>query len=349
MATPGHLKISIIVAVLASMGCTTFHDRPAPHKPVQFASAPTPGGEKFPNWPMPPATTWGALLGTESLKRVVRDREAAGAGTTGAVAEHIYFPSLGEDVKFKAKPIPRRLDGINNAPRKELAAYNIQFLFLDPEDFVVPTTMVACVPLAQWHVGEKDRKQHKTNLKGANCMFIVVALWLKDVTVPEVLYDESRFLKDPTYAYYLSNLNLFTYLIKHQDARSGNFLISTNDARRQVFTIDNGSTFNQPLHNFFVPNWNLIRVAALRKASIDRLRKLQRGDLDPLLVVAQAEFQDDGSVIQVKPGPSLDDSKGALRQGGTIQFGLTKTEIDDVWDRIQKLIAQVDDGSLPVF
>ena len=349
MASPGHLTVLIIVATLASMGCTTFHDRPAPHKPVQFDAAATPGGEKFPNWPMPPATTWDALLSEEGLKHVVRERKSAGAGTTGAMKEQVYFPELGRDVPFKVKKIPRRLDGINNAPRKELAAYNIQFLFLDPEDFVVPTTMVYCAPLAQWHEGDKDRKQHKTNLKGANCMFIVAALWLKDLRVPEVLYDEARFLKDPTYAYYLSNLNLFTYLVKHQDARRGNFLTSTDDTRRQVFTIDNGSTFNQPLHNFFVPNWNLIRVAALRQDSIDRLRKLKRGDLDPLLVVAQVAFEEDGSVVQVKPGASLDDSKGAVREGDTIQFGLTKKEIDDVWDRIQKLIAQVDDGSLPVF
>ena len=54
-------------------------------------------------------------------------------------------------------------------------------------------------------------------------------------------------------------------------------------------------------------------------------------------------------MAQVKPGPSLDDSKGALRRDDTIQFGLTKREIDDIWKRMQKLIGQVDAGTLPVF
>ena len=33
---------------------------------------------------------------------------------------------------------------------------------------------------------------------------------MKDVTLPDPLYDEQRFLSDPNYAYFLSNFNVFT-------------------------------------------------------------------------------------------------------------------------------------------
>ena len=36
-------------------------------------------------------------------------------------------------------------------------------------------------------------------------------------------------------------------------------------------------------------------------------------------------------------------------EGKTLQFGLTDDEIEDVWERIQDLIEDVDDGEIPVF
>ena len=138
-------------------------------------------------------------------------------------------------------------------------------------------------------------------------------------------------------------------MIGHRDGREGNFLVSKNDSRRQVFAIDNGSTFNPWGYNYFVPNWDVIRVAAVRKETVDRLRKLTRADLDFLLVVSQLEVGEDGVARQVPPGKSRDDDEGALRQGTTIQFGLTRKELDKVWGRIQELIAEVDSGKLPVF
>jgi hypothetical protein len=87
----------------------------------------------------------------------------------------------------------------------------------------------------------------------------------------------------------------------------------------------------------------------VRKRTIDRLRGLTRSDLDRMLVLVQMKQDSDGMIHRVPAGKSIDDSKGALHDGDTIQFGLTKKEIDKVWKRIQKLKEQVDDGSLPVF
>jgi hypothetical protein len=342
------LGMTLAISAVALMPGCAFFSPAAPHKPVEFGSAPPPKrAEKFPNWPMPPALDFNELNIAERTRYKVEQAGSAGGGTTGAEERTVLLLHTGETVKVKVKATPGDLDGINNAPRKEMAAYLIQRLFLDPEDFVVPTTFADCIDADRWraeHGGDA-----KLNVEGLNCALVVVSLWLKDVTLPAPLYDEQRFLTDPDYAYFLSNFNVFTYVVGHRDGREGNFLVSKNDALRQVFSIDNGSTFNPWGYNYFVANWDVIRVAAVRRETVDRLRKLSREDLDYLLVVSQLEVGEDGVARQVPPGKSLDDDKGALMRGNTIQFGLTKHEIDQVWKRIQKLIAQVDSGQLPVF
>jgi hypothetical protein len=40
---------------------------------------------------------------------------------------------------------------------------------------------------------------------------------------------------------------------------------------------------------------------------------------------------------------------GAKYTDGTVQYGLSKSEIDAVWDRIQNVIAEVDAGNIQVF
>jgi len=118
-----------------------------------------------------------------------------------------------------------------------------------------------------------------------------------------------------------------------------------------AFAIDYGVSFGQPwpYYNWFVPNWNVLRVPAVRKETVDRLRALERADLDFLHVVAQLEADEQGLLHLVSPGPPIDADRGASRRGTTVQFGLTEGEIDDVWQRIGALIGDVDSGSLPVF
>jgi hypothetical protein len=178
----------------------------------------------------------------------------------------------------------------------------------------------------------------------------VLALWLEELKLPNPLLDPVRFDSDYVYAYFMSNLNLVTYLMKHHDGREGNFLVSTIPNRRQVFAIDNGVAFGGIWYNWFVANWNSIRVPALRKESIDRLRGLTEQDFhDALGVVAQLELDDDGIYRIVDPGPNLDDDDGVRREGKILQLGLTDDEIEDVWDRVEDLIEDVDDGTIPVF
>ena len=170
-----------------------------------------------------------------------------------------------------------------------------------------------------------------------------------NVKIPEKLYDESRFLKDYTYSYFMSNFNILAYLIDHRDAKPSNILVSTDENRRQVFSIDNDIAFGDFVYSYFRAHWNEIRVAALRKDSIDRLRRLQRQDLDFLEVVSQMEKNENGVLLRVPVGDKMSPDGGVCIKDGTVQFGLTKAEIDDMWERMQSLISEVDSGKIPVF
>lgn len=74
---------------------------------------------------MPPALDFDELAVVERERAVyaVKETEAAGAGTTGAEAATLTLPDVAGDIKFKVKLVPGDLDGINNSPRKEMAAY----------------------------------------------------------------------------------------------------------------------------------------------------------------------------------------------------------------------------------
>ncbi len=316
-----------------------------PREPVRFGTASRPAGaEGFPNWTAPPTEAMRAMAGDEAHLESVKHTDA---GTSGA---REIMVSLGDTSgKLKAKKVPDDLDGINNSPRKELAAYAIQRFFLDPEDYVVPATVLRCIPIDVFRADQGS--DVPPNVAGTRCRLLVLSMWFQDVRLLEGnLLDRERFLTEPGYAYYMSNLNLFTYLIEHQDGRDGNFLVS-DDGRRQVFAIDNGVSFGQPwpFYNWFVMNWNVLRVPAVRSDPVERLRPLTREDLDSLLVVAQLEPDADGVLKLVPPGPPHDPHRGATRRGDVLQFGLTEAEVDAIWTRIQDLVASVDAGELPVF
>lgn len=315
-ASPGASTLSrfaiaaTLAAVLASVslgGCTVLPVRRAPAA-QSYASRPSPHeAAPFPNWPVPPHEAERLVL--HSRHKLVSEK-SAGSGTTGAEKEVISFPDDGLVVGIKWKLMdPRRklysdrLDGINNSPRKELAAWRIQRLFLEPESYVVPFTTAYCVPMAD--AAEANREKGPT-LEGSQCQLGVAALWLNDITLELPLLDPERFNGDYVYAYFLSNLNLFTYLAKHHDGRDGNFLVSKDPARRQAFSIDNGVSFGAGFgglfYNWFVANWNSIRVPALRAESVDRLRALESADLTATLgVVSQLELDDQGIYRNVPP------------------------------------------------
>jgi len=343
----GLLFILLFLFILSLAGCASrgkVEDRQ-----LQFQEAPSPSVKgQFPNWQFPPH-----VLETTIYQRAMagelhaKEMERTAHGTTGALVLINHDEVSGKDIKWKFKKnVPGWVDSFNTSPRKELAAYNVQKLFLDPEDYVVPTCLAFCVPRDRY---EKRGGYAAATLKGTDCVLGLASIWMENVTIPDTLYDESRFLKDPAYAYFMSNFNLLTYLIQHRDGRVGQFLVAKDDKRRQVYSIDNGISFGFWPYNFFIEQWQDIHVPALRQDSIERLRTIQRQDLDFLAVIAQLELDDKG-ILRPKPvGENLDPKEGAKYKDGILQYGLSISEIDNLWDRIQNIIAEVDAGNIQVF
>jgi hypothetical protein len=294
--------------------------------------------------PLPPENLE-QLLAHEEIW--VRSESPAGSGVTGAFKDVLFFPAHDIEVTVKWRPVPRGdADGWNNSPRKELAAYAVQKLFLDPVDYVVPTLAARCVSLDRYH---ERHPAMKPTLDDTRCVLVVAAIWLDNVRVPETLYDPDEFAADPRYAYHLANFNVLSYLIDHRDGRDGNILTSVDPANRRVFAVDNGISFGPKIYNVFVQNWHTIRVPALPKESVDRLRGVTGTDLERLGVLLQMQVDRRGLLQHVPADPNLDPSKGSRASGDMIQLGLTESEIDDVHRRIQKVIDLVDSGKLAVF
>ena len=268
-------------------------------------------------------------------------------GVAGAQKATMAFPDddLRLQVKWKVAP-HRKLDGWNNNPRKELATYVVQRWFLDPRDYVVPTVAVRAVPLAAYQ--RLDPKARPT-VDGMECVVGTVALWLQHTIEPEPLYDPARFATDAAYAYHFSNLNVLTYLVAHRDGRPGNILAADTDSNRRVFAVDNGISFGGMIYNFLTTNWDVLRVGAVRREVVERLRTVDAVALGALATLVELEVGDDGMLRSVAAGPPIDPQCGARVASDRIQLGLTTAEIDGLGERIAVLLRRIDEGSLAQF
>ena len=332
------------LAIVFFTGCAS------PPTDIRFELVPPPSvGGPHPNRSHAPLVTLEEFQRFDRMPLHIVSEKGAGSSTTGARKVVIRLSDSDTEVTIKTKNFPPFLDGLNNSPRKELAAYAIQRFFLDPIDYVVPTYGVRCTPLETW---EKSNSGLPVTLDGTECALISYAFWLQDVTLPDPLYDEQRFSTDARYAYNLGNFNILTYLISHHDNRLGNFLVSKNEEDRRVFAIDNGTSFGAFLFNWFYPpnmSWRKIKVPALPMSAVNRLRNLKERDLDTLGVVLQLEADSDGILRIEKPGEPIDEEDGVSVHDTTIQLGLTDDEIEDVWERIEDLLADIDDGKIGTF
>ncbi len=340
-----------IALLLGLSACDTIPENTG--MPLQFESAKRPAeASDYPNWPHPPGELereLPKLLAAGEEKPVSAERTAQ--GISGALSiELLFFEGTAEEtvIRFKWKELPAKtLDEINNSPRRQLAAYEFQKLFLDPEDYVVPTSGIICISLEKFE--KATGGTGRPTVPESNCVFGLLQLWLVNVTPSADYYEEARFVSDPTYAYYLANFNLFTYLTDFGDAKEGNYMISKEPDRRQIYSVDNDIAFEAFVRNPFLGDWGRIFVAALRRDSIERLRRLRREDLDALGVVAQFERDENGIFREVAPGNNLFPNKGVRLTGDTVQLGLNTNEINKVWNRLQDLIGRVDRGEILLF
>lgn len=247
-------------------------------------------------------------------------------------------------IQVKWKKAARGGQAVNNQPRYELAAYELQKLFLEPEDYVVPPTAVRCLPMGRY---PKTESQASPTFKNTSYVFFALQYWLENVS-NKFKFDKKRFKSDPTYARFIGNLNIFTYLIKHSDSNVGNFLISVAPSDPRVFVVDNGLAFGDIVSDRgFV--WRNIRVKRLPNETIERLRNITQADLENSLGVVAQFGAVDGHLIPTLATQNLNGKKGVRQKDGVIQFGLTSREIKRVYSRLKKLLQRVDSGKIKTF
>ena len=76
-------------------------------------------------------------------------------------------------------------DSFNNVPRYDLAAYELQKLFLDPAEYVVPPTALRMVSVPEF---AKYSPKVERTFPGADQVVAVVQYWLSDCKVIADVY-----------------------------------------------------------------------------------------------------------------------------------------------------------------
>jgi hypothetical protein len=229
---------------------------------------------------------------------------------------------------------PRGGGRFNNQPRYEAAAYEIQKLFLDENDYVVPPTIIRAFPLS--FVTAQVPDQRPTFGQAPGSAVTALQSWLRNVQATG-FWQPQRVEMDTLYAMRIANFNILTYLIGHLDSNTGNFLISTDAADPHVFSVDNGVSFRSEPSNRG-DDWREMRVDRLPLSTVQRLESLTLQDLERVLSVL-VEFQiRDGELVEVEPGANLSRNSGVRTKDDRVQFGLTSREIRDVEQRLKQLV-----------
>jgi hypothetical protein len=228
----------------------------------------------------------------------------------------------------------------NNRPRYDLAAYELQKLFLEPAEYVVPPTALRTMPVAELL---PYASQARPTFRDSDEVVVVLQYWLQEVKVVADVFDAARFASDPGYARHVGQLNLLTYLIEHGDANVGNFLVSRAEVAPRVFAVDNGVAFafNESDRS---DAWRYLRVPALPADTVARLRSLTLDELQQRLGVLAQWRLEGGRWIAEPQGSNLAPQRGVRRDDNVVQFGLTKSEIAQVDRRRMLLLEQVDAG-----
>jgi len=273
----------------------------------------------------------------------------------GLPSERTYQVTAGigsQMLQMKYAPAAKGADDFNNRPRYELAAYELQKLFLDEAEQVVPPTVARCYSsdavqsVLDLAPGDYKPEAEQT-FKEWNMTLVLLQYWLWNVDAPEDLRNGDM-LKSDTYARHLGNFNIVTYLIRHNDSNQGNFLRSTVADNPRVFSVDNGVAFSNEESDRGT-YWRDLKLDRYPASTIERLRTITAEDLQAALgVVAQFDLEG-SSFVQTEAGENLDPGRGVRHEGSTIQLGLTESEIRQVYRRLERLINWADGGRFEIF
>jgi hypothetical protein len=276
------------------------------------------------------------------------------SGAQGAKILTLASRSAGQRTVFRARWRAQSTDGLINEPRKELAAYAVQKLFLGAEELAAPPTSAHCFPLADYR---RFAPEEKPTFEHADCVLGFATYWLEDVKSVESareadwldddgkgLWDAELYEEDALYRSSISRVNLLTYLINHGDAHENQFMIERTSRGLVAYVVDCSIAFLSIKNPMLLvrQDWSALQVPQFPRSSIARLRALRDEDFARLGVIARLQLR--GRQLHSLPLPA--DNKEIAGEmswhGQELHIGLTDAEIQLVKDRVRELLARPD-------
>jgi hypothetical protein len=274
-------------------------------------------------------------------------------GMQGARLLTLVGRGRGGEVVLRAKWRAQSTAGLINEPRKELAAYAVQQLFLEEKERFVPPTVAHCFATKDYR---RFDPQASPSLPGTDCVLGFLSYWLEGVrTIDSArdagwlgpgsgVWDARRFARDRVYRKSVSNANLLTYLIDHGDAHEAQFVLQASPGGLRAFVVDNSIAFRSIKNPLLLlrQDWSKLQVPALPPKSVSRLQHLTSSDFARLGNIAELELRD-GRLTAAEPvEPMPSDGTTMTWNGSRLRIGLTRGEIELVASRTRELLQRPD-------
>lgn len=286
------------------------------------------------------------------------------SGLHGARVLTLSVPGAGgARIVFRSKWRAMSTATLTNDPRKELAAYELQDLFLTPLEYVAPPTSGHCFPLEMYR--EAVDADEPASFGNVDCVFGVLSYWIEDAIDiygaiekgrigPDggSLVDKELFAESRVYRESLANVNLLSYMIRHGDAHPGQFLMLREPALPRVYSVDNSIALRSVKNPMLLirEDWSLIQVPALPEPQLERLASLTEADFEELLVLQRFERTLDGQLrLAERSGATGNPSEPVSWVGRELVIGMTPSEIDLVARRVRALVKLYRSGELETF
>jgi len=295
-----------------------------------------------------------------------RDLDLVGAAETprgiqGARILTLRVPEDESTIVFRAKWRPYVGAGFGDVPRRELAAYAVQGLFLAPEQYVVPPTAPYCLDLAVFR--QKVDPEARGTFADWDCVLGFLQYWLEPAkTLDEATaagwlnaadgpLDRARFESDASYRETVAHLNLLTYLIDHDDSHSGQFVVTRHANLLRLYSVDHSLSFDAGANSTLSPSedWSELQVPAIPDDKVARLASLGQHDLMRLRVIGRLERQGRRLVPALDLRSEQREARSVAWEGEFLNIGLTQGELDQVARRIAALKERVHHHSVAVF
>ncbi len=292
------------------------------------------------------------------LERLLAEAEIVGmadtpSGMQGAKLLTLEADGKEGDVVLRAKWRPQSSADLINEPRKELAAYAVQKLFLKDAELVAPPTVVRCFPLEDY---KRFVAEAQPSYPEVECVLGFLSYWLEGVkTVGSArkdgllgagsgIWDARLFERDDVYRSSVSSANLLTYLINHGDAHEEQFVLERAPHGLRAFVVDNSIAFRSIKNPMLLlrQDWSSIQVPRLDKDAVERLRALTDADYAHLATVAVLEKRDDDELVPLRTWKDESADNAMSWNGSQLRIGLTPGEIALVRSRAGELLQRAD-------